>query len=659
MNFLSLEIHNFLTIGEARLELDNRGLLLVQGCNEDDTSAKSNGAGKSSVVDALCWALYGVTARGVTGNAVVNRSVGKNCSVRVTLRDDSADDFYYVITRYRMDTDNRNRLKVAKRFDADGDAGRAVALDKGTERETQNVVTRLVGCGLDVFLAAVYAGQEKMPDLPGMTDSVLKALIEEAAGMEVLTRAYEVARQRHHIKATEADSATHVLSAARARVTELEATLAEMEARSKDFEAGRRERAKTELARVPPLKAVIEAAEKERAALMPRETLVKKLADLSAKFAGFNDEKEKLGELNRVAAKCDCEASEAKTRMSVAKEAALRAKEALKTLEEQVGKPCRECGKIYETGDLTTARRERENILAESVEALKARLAAFQAAEAHAETARESAATFAASMTDLTAVAREQSASTTLLNRVDAITRKVDDAKRDIENAKKAASAWLTETNQWADAIKAKQALLDEAKKTVETKEAGMKEIADDVETHAMAAKVFGPAGVRAHILDTVTPFLNERTDEYLGTLADGGIHAIWTTLAKTAKGDLREKFSIEVTNDKGAESFAGLSGGEKRKVRVACTLALQDLVASRATKPIRLFIADEIDHALDDAGLERLMGVLERKARERGTVLIISHNALNAYVPNVVTVTKRGGLATLDGATLRKERAT
>ena len=174
------------------------------------------------------------------------------------------------------------------------------------------------------------------------------------------------------------------------------------------------------------------------------------------------------------------------------------------------------------------------------------------------------------------------------------------------------------------------------------------------MEILANAVKVFGPAGVRAHILDTVTPYLNDRTRDYLGALSDGNIHATWTTLSKTAKGDLKEKFSIEVTNDKGSESFAGLSGGEKRKVRLATVMALQDMVASRAAKPIDIFIGDEIDDAIDDAGLERLMGVLERKARERGTVLVISHKSLDDWIPNVITVTKSGGITTASGATER-----
>ncbi|TOJ96769.1 chromosome segregation protein SMC, partial [Vibrio parahaemolyticus] len=70
----------------------------------------------------------------------------------------------------------------------------------------------------------------------------------------------------------------------------------------------------------------------------------------------------------------------------------------------------------------------------------------------------------------------------------------------------------------------------------------------------------------------------------------------------------------------------------EKRKVRLATALALQDLVSSRASKPIELWIGDEIDDAVDVSGLERLMTVLEEKAKEKGTVLIVSHNQLSDW---------------------------
>ena len=43
MKFTLLEIDNFLTIGRALLQLDDRGLNVIQGVNDDDTSLQKNG----------------------------------------------------------------------------------------------------------------------------------------------------------------------------------------------------------------------------------------------------------------------------------------------------------------------------------------------------------------------------------------------------------------------------------------------------------------------------------------------------------------------------------------------------------------------------------------------------------------------------------------
>jgi DNA repair exonuclease SbcCD ATPase subunit len=184
---------------------------------------------------------------------------------------------------------------------------------------------------------------------------------------------------------------------------------------------------------------------------------------------------------------------------------------------------------------------------------------------------------------------------------------------------------------------------LDSGRKALKEAETTL-EVTEDV------VKVFGPAGVRAQILDTVTPFLNERTSEYLSTLSDGNITAVWSTLTLNKAGEIKEKFSIDVEHAKGGKSFGLLSGGEKRKVRLSAMLALQDLVASRATKPIQLFIGDELDTALDVNGLERLMSVMERRAKDNGTVIMISHSDLKDWCDNVTTITKTGGISVVDG---------
>jgi DNA repair exonuclease SbcCD ATPase subunit len=57
-----------------------------------------NGAGKSAMIDALVWCLFGTTLRGYENDEVVNRRVGKDCMVKVTLED---GDELYTVTRAR------------------------------------------------------------------------------------------------------------------------------------------------------------------------------------------------------------------------------------------------------------------------------------------------------------------------------------------------------------------------------------------------------------------------------------------------------------------------------------------------------------------------------------------------------------------------------
>src|SRR5665213_813798 len=189
MKLLSVEIANFMAIGHAKVALADRGLCLIQGENQDESSATSNGAGKSSFADSLSFCFFGTTARGEEGDRVVNRFVGKNCSVSIDLEDGSDT---YRITRYRKHGIHKNALRVLKM-----DPSAAwVDLTKGTDALTQKMVNQIIGCSYDVLIGAIYCGQGIMPDIPGMTDKNLKMLIEEASGATLLESAYNEAQTR-------------------------------------------------------------------------------------------------------------------------------------------------------------------------------------------------------------------------------------------------------------------------------------------------------------------------------------------------------------------------------------------------------------------------------------------------------------------------------
>jgi DNA repair exonuclease SbcCD ATPase subunit len=644
MQFLSLSIQNFLALGKCPdLNLADRGLVLVQGENSDDPSTISNGAGKSSIGDALCWVLFGETARGLSGDAVVNEVAGKDCIVELAIKDGEAT---YQITRTRKHRLLKNSLKLSML------GASMVDLSKGTIAETQKEIERLIGCDHAVFTAAIYAGQEQMPDLPGMTDKQLKVLIEQAAGIERIEQAYINAR--NHAK----DMENAAILAGRERADTVK-------------------RYEDSCARVETLAADIARWNDERKLLL--DTLKREIAGMGAELVQIQ-EKKPPHDVESLQAKSAavCRKSADITGMEKAaeqfwtkecmtghtqvarlqserdtdKRAVDECKFKIANAETEILKPCKACGHVSATADDVAGFVKHQEA---HLKVLEAKLAASQKKLETAEAAQAEKLALHKGMVgnipDATALVDALSMINERIREVEAHNSLVEKQKSDLKQKMLQARERESEANPFEKYLTEESEKRDKLTLESAAKEEALQRAAVAVKLAKAAVEVFGPAGVRAHILDTVTPFLNERTSVYLSTLSDGNITAVWTTLSFTAKGELKEQFKIDVRNACGAKNYAGLSGGEKRKVRVSTMLALQDLVASRATKPIDFYLADEIDDALDEAGLERLMTILFEKAKEKGTVLLISHNSLRDWCDEVTTVRKEKGVSTIEGA--------
>ena len=101
-------LHNFLSFGDAEVNLDNQGYVLVSGINNCKADlAKSNGSGKSSIWEGVVWALTGETIRGTKD--VVNK-FGTDGTYAEILFDVDSD--VYKVVRYRDYSNIGTNLKV-------------------------------------------------------------------------------------------------------------------------------------------------------------------------------------------------------------------------------------------------------------------------------------------------------------------------------------------------------------------------------------------------------------------------------------------------------------------------------------------------------------------------------------------------------------------
>ena len=88
INFNNVDVENFMAFGpKVSVNLDVKDMILMLG---------SNGAGKTIIIDAIYWCLYGVSYRDVNKKDIINKKIGKATLVKLDL---SIGKNHYIITR--------------------------------------------------------------------------------------------------------------------------------------------------------------------------------------------------------------------------------------------------------------------------------------------------------------------------------------------------------------------------------------------------------------------------------------------------------------------------------------------------------------------------------------------------------------------------------
>lgn len=99
LRFSNVRVHNFFCFSDAELSLKEMGYSIVSGKNNMGIDgAVSNGSGKSSIFNAICFALTGETAQGLSNNVENIYTDPNDCWVEVEF---TADNDEFVVRRYK------------------------------------------------------------------------------------------------------------------------------------------------------------------------------------------------------------------------------------------------------------------------------------------------------------------------------------------------------------------------------------------------------------------------------------------------------------------------------------------------------------------------------------------------------------------------------
>tara|TARA_R100001510_G_scaffold47663_1_gene45068 strand:- start:2121 stop:3956 length:1836 start_codon:yes stop_codon:yes gene_type:complete len=575
------------------------GLFLVRGDNRQEPSLGANGAGKSTFWDAICWAFFGKTARGLHGPSVESWHSKEPTRVMVTLE---IDNVVRVIERTRRPI----HLQV-----------------DGVEVE-QARIDKLLGIDYGRFLQTVLMGQF------GTTFADMKAtarldLLADVLDLDIWTSAQDEANKfareiddELRKAEREAHGVEKQLETVNEQKTQLTARLKQQDAqRSKKIEDCE-ERIKNQQELTNNLELIADEAtrvcseaqlyyssvvEDRDAAFIRVSTIKQQQATLRGEEKALQrDKKEAVKRLYEIAelhTGCElCGQSVTEDQVSkLSKSAHIKADKAEQALKDCEAKRERLADKLSVAEKIQGERVQEANDVGHKVEQLDSEMFGKRQAAQRSQSRLQYA------LSEREVLENEVSPIADLLDDVD-IKIEVFEAKAAEANA--ALHDWGTQSELVKDWPK----LFKEVRLWI------VEQALDEFEVYVNSALV--ELGLRGWSIK----FSVER---------------------ETKSGSVSKSFDIMVNSPANPEPVAWecWSGGESQRLRIACAVGLANLIRSRMANPPALEVWDEPTNHLNVEGVQDLVSFMASRSRDK-QIWMVDHRSLDCGDFNdVLTVAK------------------
>lgn len=552
----------------------------MSGENQEEPTLGANGAGKSSVWDALCWVLYGETARRIRGPSVANTEGDGSCFVEAVI-------------------DGRliRRTRKPNKLTLDGSV-----VDQAT-------IDDFVGLSSESFKNTILMGQFSrfFFDLqPAEKLNLFSKILDLDMWMDASKRATAALKKcDDHLRQLEQDKA-----AADARISTLEEQAVILKAKKKEFDEELEEKIwrceqvnKTDKGACSELKkGMVRSAKVTAKIRREHEKTVRKVEGLEVEVRSLRRETpEKRREYDRILMSLE----ELEKRLIVAKESRkcpacnqlipkAKRDKLIKALEQEI-----ELGRTHQ---VDTDPREAERMLEEKEKTLTE-------SDKHEREVRER----------LAKAKREESEQESSFRE---ITRRVESREETIRQLKE-------DGNPYDDDLKQHNEKIEEARSEV-------KRVTDELreERTVLDALSYWPKGfkdVRLWIIERALLDLEVAVNNSLVELGMPDWRVSFDVERETKAGTVSRGFTVLIHPPTGDPlPWESWSGGETQRLRIAGAAALADLIAARTGTSWGLEVWDEPTAHLSDEGVEDLLAWFAGRAETR-QIWLVDHRALDA----------------------------
>lgn len=671
---LKLRISGFLSYRDAaELDFESFDLACISG---------QNGAGKSSLLDAITWALFG-KARGGDKDALVNLQ-SKAAEAALT--------FAYEENIYRVQRASPRGKTAVLEFQIWG-GGAWRPLTEKSARETQSRIEQTLRLDYETFVNASFILQGKADEFTQKKASERKAVLSNILGLEI----WETYKERAAERRKEIERETAGIDRS---IADIDAELAEEEPRRQRLQL-----LEADLKRLAASRKAQEAALESirKAASELNEELAAEKARLEEELRGLKEQEKVISnQFSGIGGLTDQMESAKKTLTEAEEKLAQRSK-----IEEARNAAREESARLKAENELRKL--EMDDLKAridqlESAEGAVCPLCGQELSEKHRQSTlkqlkadgKEKGDRFRANksrMDELTKAAAEAESRSAKLSNAErerlTLSSSIAQWTERIEAARAAVQQWeavgaarlkevesLLASGRFAAEAKKPAVSLDEAEtlllKLQEDENRKNQEVgaarqlvevlgslrtrrksleAEREETTRQAARLktlehaFGKNGVPALLIEQALPQIEAKANNLLERLSDGAMSIRFATQAEyknKKRDDLKETLDILISDGAGLRDYEMYSGGEAFRIDFAIRIALSEVLARRKGARLQTLVIDEGFGSQDALGRQRLVEAINTVRGDFAKILVVTHlDELKDAFPTRIEVEK------------------
>lgn len=594
INFKSLTVQNFLSIGQEPITVDfKEGLNIISGFNRDEGDIR-NAVGKTSLQNSLYFAIFGTTPNEIPKQHIPNRKIGRNCKVTLD---------FEVITPSRGSEQFRierslapTKLRVWKN---------GAEKTKSTIPETNKYIKEVLNANEEIFLDCIFMRANSTTPFMSKKKTDKKNFIESIFNLSIFSDMLKIVKDDVRDLRRSYDIENTKYQQLEKNKNQYMTSIADMQYENLISKSKQQEKISRIEQQISDTKKKKEILESQRVEI--DESNERQMEDDIRHLDTF------ISTLIQKGASCEAKISQLKQEIA-----------RIKSLDDV--KVCPTCGRPFDKEEVSEEERQQR---VDKIEKLNDALVTVNEAVkkiADKRSQMESAKSF---KNDELKILRKSISDARLIEeRIRSCEDGISMLQDQIEN--------ILSHNQ-DSAIKEMQRLLDTCTSDLEVAKELVDKLEQELSKLGVCEFILSDMGVRKFIVSKLLELLNGRISYYL------------KSLKSTFEFTFDEKFEESIKDVNGIECLYGnCSGAESKKIDLAIGFAFLDILKYHQQTEYNISFYDEIlDSSLDAKSLECVIDFITNMSYDTAKCVYVITHKQDVALPRVteyITLEKVNG---------------